>query len=491
MRYLLIGGLGLGGFAFLMLFVSPELLIKMLVTLVVLNLAASFGKKWADHMGTERTTTENNGDLHQVTNIGNDLTNIAAAGSSELKKIRSEPILMEFKGQLTKRQNSSLLVKNLGIETEKPPETLPTKENDSIQFSAVPTLPLEKTESLSFAIPSSASAPTSEIPNPPSPTLKSLTISNDIANLTANPSATPVPSSTDLITAKQGIQTHGDIMIHTDDISNRGPEGSKDKMELEITPSLELSLESIRPTFTADQVDDEDQDATLFQAKIHTLKAQVLDEQNRKKAATFCLPYAKPILYVCTKCRLSKNRDIEDLFPFEPTESSIKPKKKDKEKSKEKEEGTKDEKLQQEEQPKDEDQAEKKDKSKKKDKRKDRSDDDSPTTGQQLYEIIQEEMAGTPIEQTLNLQPMRCLGACSRSNSIAFSGIGKFTYQFGDLDQRDPATLDAIMEFAKIYLKTGDGYTKSRQRPEGMKDNILSRVPPLPLSGPMIYVPEE
>jgi predicted metal-binding protein len=60
---------------------------------------------------------------------------------------------------------------------------------------------------------------------------------------------------------------------------------------------------------------------------------------------------------------------------------------------------------------------------------------------------------------------------------VAFSGEGRFTYLFGDLDpERDaPAVLDAFT----LYAERPDGFMERFKRPEVLQAGILGRVPPL------------
>jgi len=56
---------------------------------------------------------------------------------------------------------------------------------------------------------------------------------------------------------------------------------------------------------------------------------------------------------------------------------------------------------------------------------------------------------------------------------------GKYSYQFGDVDERDPKQLEAVLGFVEDWVQSEDGFTKSRTRPEGMRKNILARIPPV------------
>jgi predicted metal-binding protein len=75
------------------------------------------------------------------------------------------------------------------------------------------------------------------------------------------------------------------------------------------------------------------------------------------------------------------------------------------------------------------------------------------------------------------LRDVRCMSQCKRPCVVAFSGDGRFTYLFGDLDpKRDaPAVLDAFT----LYAERTDGFMARFERPNALQAGILGRVPPI------------
>jgi len=72
---------------------------------------------------------------------------------------------------------------------------------------------------------------------------------------------------------------------------------------------------------------------------------------------------------------------------------------------------------------------------------------------------------------------VRCMSQCKRPCVVAFSGEGRFTYLFGDLDPaRDAA---AVLEAFALYRTRPDGFMERFERPEVLQAGILGRVPPL------------
>ncbi len=76
---------------------------------------------------------------------------------------------------------------------------------------------------------------------------------------------------------------------------------------------------------------------------------------------------------------------------------------------------------------------------------------------------------------TFTVSDIACMAGCSRPCTIAFQADDKATYLFGDID---PAHhVDAIVQFAKQYECSADGWTRSAERPSGLAGKTLARVP--------------
>jgi predicted metal-binding protein len=103
-------------------------------------------------------------------------------------------------------------------------------------------------------------------------------------------------------------------------------------------------------------------------------------------------------------------------------------------------------------------------------------DADARRPGADLADAIEAEATRRGIDQEV-LRDVRCMSQCKRPCVVAFSGEGRFTYLFGDLDPaRDaPAVLDAFA----LYRTRPDGFMERFERPEVLQAGILGRVPPL------------
>lgn len=96
--------------------------------------------------------------------------------------------------------------------------------------------------------------------------------------------------------------------------------------------------------------------------------------------------------------------------------------------------------------------------------------------GADLADAIEAEATRRAIDLEV-LRDVRCMSQCKRPCVVAFSGDGRFTYLFGDLDPaRDAA---AVLEAFALYRTRPDGFMERFERPEVLQAGILGRVPPL------------
>ncbi|MTH79763.1 DUF1636 family protein [Paracoccus aestuariivivens] len=96
--------------------------------------------------------------------------------------------------------------------------------------------------------------------------------------------------------------------------------------------------------------------------------------------------------------------------------------------------------------------------------------DDRP--GAALYKSL----SGAGLD-AVTVTPVECLSNCSRGCTIALRGPGRWTYVYGNLDER--SHLDAIRDGARKYCKSPDGLVPWRDRPEHFRKNCIARIPPM------------
>ncbi|RCK43899.1 hypothetical protein TH25_20905 [Thalassospira profundimaris] len=77
----------------------------------------------------------------------------------------------------------------------------------------------------------------------------------------------------------------------------------------------------------------------------------------------------------------------------------------------------------------------------------------------------------------IEIIPVECLSNCKSGCSLALSAPGKWGYVYGNLnpDQHQ----DDILKLASAYAQSGDGIVPWRERPEGVRRNVIARIPPV------------
>jgi predicted metal-binding protein len=102
---------------------------------------------------------------------------------------------------------------------------------------------------------------------------------------------------------------------------------------------------------------------------------------------------------------------------------------------------------------------------------------DEARPGAILVERVADALAGGGARMPLTFRSIRCMSQCKRPCVAAFSGEGRFTYLFGDLDPgRD---VGALLDCLALYASRPDGFMERWERPEVMRAGVLGRVPPL------------
>lgn len=108
--------------------------------------------------------------------------------------------------------------------------------------------------------------------------------------------------------------------------------------------------------------------------------------------------------------------------------------------------------------------------------------------GQALFDQVQAALALAPSPAPgPRLRGMACLGACSRSCTVALQAPGKATYVFGELTP-DVDCVQAVLEVASQHAASADGLLAWGQRPQRLRRGLVARVPalaPLTTPGPM------
>ncbi len=68
-----------------------------------------------------------------------------------------------------------------------------------------------------------------------------------------------------------------------------------------------------------------------------------------------------------------------------------------------------------------------------------------------------------------------CMAGCTRPCTVAFTAADKASYLFGDIDPEKD--IDSLIAFADQFQRSGDGWTRATDRPLGLRNKTLARLP--------------
>lgn len=106
----------------------------------------------------------------------------------------------------------------------------------------------------------------------------------------------------------------------------------------------------------------------------------------------------------------------------------------------------------------------------------------SLSAGQALFDQLSEGVAGCNWREAIHLQPVRCLGACSRSCVVAFVAPTKLTFILSELSPIK--SVSELLQFSGQYVVCAGGKVPYKERPEVAKKGIHAVLPSLPVEQP-------
>ena len=93
-----------------------------------------------------------------------------------------------------------------------------------------------------------------------------------------------------------------------------------------------------------------------------------------------------------------------------------------------------------------------------------------------LYNKLLTAFTDSGLKDSVEVRAAECLSICPRPCGIALSMPGKWTYLFGDQQQKE-AVRDVI-ECVSTYMQSSEGFMPRESRPTSLRKSILGRVPP-------------
>lgn len=97
--------------------------------------------------------------------------------------------------------------------------------------------------------------------------------------------------------------------------------------------------------------------------------------------------------------------------------------------------------------------------------------------GQALFDRLSDQLKECESCETLRLQPVRCMGACSRSCVVAFAAPTKLTFI---LNEQSLESVPDLLKFSRQYVACAGGKVPYNERPEAVRKGIHAVLPPLP-----------
>jgi predicted metal-binding protein len=94
-----------------------------------------------------------------------------------------------------------------------------------------------------------------------------------------------------------------------------------------------------------------------------------------------------------------------------------------------------------------------------------------PRSGEVLFRALVE--SGSPHR----IEAVSCMNNCLQGCTVGFSGESKWTYVFGKVDPTRHAA--DVLLLADVHASLPDGQVNWGRRPESLKRNSISRIPPL------------
>jgi len=77
----------------------------------------------------------------------------------------------------------------------------------------------------------------------------------------------------------------------------------------------------------------------------------------------------------------------------------------------------------------------------------------------------------------ISVRAVRCMSQCKRACTVSLTAPNAFTWIFGDLDPLRHAS--DVIEVAKLYMQSPEGFMRRDDRPEPMRAGVLGRLPPI------------
>ncbi|MDX2216829.1 MAG: DUF1636 domain-containing protein [Oculatellaceae cyanobacterium bins.114] len=108
------------------------------------------------------------------------------------------------------------------------------------------------------------------------------------------------------------------------------------------------------------------------------------------------------------------------------------------------------------------------------------------SAGQSLFNQLSEGLESCDWRESIHLQPVRCMGACSHSCVVAFAAPSKLTFILSALSPTN--SVSELLQFSRQYIACTDGKVPYKERPETVKKGIHAVLPSIPNPAPALGI---
>ncbi|MGG6266560.1 DUF1636 domain-containing protein [Leptolyngbya sp. AN03gr2] len=102
-----------------------------------------------------------------------------------------------------------------------------------------------------------------------------------------------------------------------------------------------------------------------------------------------------------------------------------------------------------------------------------------PQPGQTLFDELRKAIEHS---DAINLQSVRCMGACQSACVAAFAAPNKLTFVLSNLSPTE--SVSDLLQFGRQHASCTDGKVPYKERPETIKQKIHAVLPLLPNNNP-------
>lgn len=98
--------------------------------------------------------------------------------------------------------------------------------------------------------------------------------------------------------------------------------------------------------------------------------------------------------------------------------------------------------------------------------------------GQYLIDQLQAELASRQLQDTVQIEPLRCMAGCHQPCNVSLAAPNKLTFILSGVDPNTGAT--QLSEFCQQYTDSADGRVPYRDRAAAIRQATAFVLPPLP-----------